>query len=277
MKKCFIILSLLVLSLTACNNGVPQSDYDSLKADYEALKAENDALKGDYETALKEIKESSSQSSDNTSFDKVTDYTDINLAGSTVSEARIDGNKLLYITTSEGVDPETVGTQVGLLVQQNWFDYDYVMWTQYIERNPLYIIRYEKDTNTLLSHIWVDDSTAASSVPETSASAERESKTSHTEMTLGQKNALNKALSYLSYSSFSYSGLIDQLEYEGFSTEEATYAVDNCGADWNEQAAKKAESYMQYSSFSRSSLIDQLEYEGFTNEQAEYGVAAVGY
>ena len=78
-------------------------------------------------------------------------------------------------------------------------------------------------------------------------------------------------------SAFSYSGLIEQLEYESFSTEQATYAVDNCGADWNEQAAKKAQSYMDMSSFSRESLIEQLEYEGFSADQAEYGVSAVGY
>ena len=53
--------------------------------------------------------------------------------------------------------------------------------------------------------------------------------------------------------------------------------LDNCGADWNEQAAKSAKSYLDFSSFSRSGLIKQLEYEGFTAEQAEYGATAVGY
>ena len=71
---------------------------------------------------------------------------------------------------------------------------------------------------------------------------------------------------------FSYSGLIEQLEYEGFSTAEATYAADHCGADWNEQAYKSAVSYLQFMSFSKSGLIEQLEYEGFTYEQAVYGV-----
>lgn len=96
-------------------------------------------------------------------------------------------------------------------------------------------------------------------------------------LTLGQKNALSMAKRYLDYTAFSYSGLIEQLEYEGYSTEEATYAVDNCGADWNEQAALKAQDYLDYASFSRSGLIDQLLFEGFTSEQAEYGVTAVGY
>lgn len=95
--------------------------------------------------------------------------------------------------------------------------------------------------------------------------------------TTGEKNALSKAKDYLAFTSFSYSGLIDQLEYEGFTTEEATYGADNCGADWYEQAAKKAEEYLDFTSFSREGLIDQLEYEGFTYDQAVYGVEANGY
>ena len=71
---------------------------------------------------------------------------------------------------------------------------------------------------------------------------------------------------------FSYSGLVEQLEYEGFSHTEAVYGADHCGANWNEQAAKKAREYLEYSSFSKSELLDQLLYEGFTQSQAEYGV-----
>ena len=94
---------------------------------------------------------------------------------------------------------------------------------------------------------------------------------------MGQKNAVRKAKDYLAFTGFSHSGLIEQLEFEGFSTEEATYGADNCGADWNEQAAIKAEEYLNTMSFSRDGLIEQLEFEGFTAEQAEYGATAVGY
>ena len=94
--------------------------------------------------------------------------------------------------------------------------------------------------------------------------------------TLSQKNAVATAKSYLSFTSFSYSGLIEQLEFDQYSHEDAVYGADNCGADWNEQAAKKAKEYLSFTSFSRNGLIDQLEFEGFTSEQAEYGVNAVG-
>lgn len=93
---------------------------------------------------------------------------------------------------------------------------------------------------------------------------------------VSRQNALESADSYLQYSSFSRSGLIEQLEYEGYSKSDATYAVDAMNVDWKEQAAKSAENYLEFSSFSRSGLIDQLMYEGFSRSEAEYGASAVG-
>jgi hypothetical protein len=99
---------------------------------------------------------------------------------------------------------------------------------------------------------------------------------SHPGETVSQRNARRKAADYLDYTSFSRTGLIKQLEYEGFSHGDAVYGTDAQGADWNAQAAKKAAEYLDYTSFSRSGLIDQLVYEGFSRSEAEYGVSAVG-
>lgn len=96
-------------------------------------------------------------------------------------------------------------------------------------------------------------------------------------ITFGMQNALNKAYDYLDFMAFSYEGLIKQLEYEGFTTEEATYACDHCGANWKQQASKKAKEYLDFMSFSKTGLIDQLEYDGFTYEEAVYGVEQNGY
>ena len=115
----------------------------------------------------------------------------------------------------------------------------------------------------------LEPSSTGNSTQKTSDTVKMQSNSST--MTSGQRNALKSAESYLRSSAFSYTGLIEQLEYEGFSNEDATYAADHCGADWKEQAVKCAESYLKYSSFSKSGLIDQLEFEGFTHEQAEYG------
>ena len=89
-------------------------------------------------------------------------------------------------------------------------------------------------------------------------------------------NALRSALSYLRSNSFSKEGLIHQLEYEKYSRAAAEYAVNNCGANWNEQALKQAQSYLRSSGFSKKGLIHQLEYEKFTSSEAAYGVANCG-
>lgn len=94
---------------------------------------------------------------------------------------------------------------------------------------------------------------------------------------IGEKNALASAKLYISVMPFSKSGLIAQLEYEGYTTSEATYGATHCGADWNEQAALKAALYLDTISFSKSGLIKQLEYDGFTHAQAVYGVGQNGY
>ena len=94
--------------------------------------------------------------------------------------------------------------------------------------------------------------------------------------TLSQQQAVRKAKDYLDYTSFSKKGLIDQLKYEGFNTEDATYAVNKIKVSWKEQAVKKAKDYLDYSAFSRQGLIDQLKYDGFTNEEATYAVDKIG-
>ena len=112
-----------------------------------------------------------------------------------------------------------------------------------------------------------------SSGADSSIAAERNyPQTSTPSITSGMRNALKSAESYLSVMPFSYSGLVEQLEYEGYSHAEAAYAADNCGADWYAQAVKTAKQYLEIMSFSRSGLIDQLEYEGYTHDQAAYGV-----
>jgi hypothetical protein len=91
-------------------------------------------------------------------------------------------------------------------------------------------------------------------------------------------NAIRSAEQYLSTQGFSRQGLIKQLvSFEGYSTEDATAAVDSISVNWNEQAAKTAKQYLDMQGFSHSGLVNQLvQFEGYTPAQAEYGVAAVG-
>jgi hypothetical protein len=96
------------------------------------------------------------------------------------------------------------------------------------------------------------------------------------EMTVGQKNALASAESYLEYSAFSKPGLIKQLKFEKYPEKDAVWAVNQLDVNWNEQAALSAEQYLSTSSFSRDGLINQLKFEGYTQAQAEYGVKQAG-
>jgi len=95
-------------------------------------------------------------------------------------------------------------------------------------------------------------------------------------VTVSQQNAVGSAESYLRFSNFSRQGLIEQLEYEGFSVADATYAVDTVTVDWSAQAVGSAESYLDFSTFSCQGLIDQLVYEGFSQGQAQYGAGQTG-
>jgi hypothetical protein len=70
--------------------------------------------------------------------------------------------------------------------------------------------------------------------------------------------------------------LIDQLVFDKYSTEDATYAVDKISPDWNEQAAKAAKDYLGFTSFSHQGLVDELSFDGFTPDQAEFGVSQTG-
>jgi hypothetical protein len=94
--------------------------------------------------------------------------------------------------------------------------------------------------------------------------------------TVSQSNAKQSARLYLSSMAFSRSGLIEQLEFEGYSLSDATYGTDAQKADWNLQASKSAKLYLKTMPFSRSGLIEQLIFEGFSQSQAEYGVKSVG-
>jgi len=119
-------------------------------------------------------------------------------------------------------------------------------------------------------------STASSRTEVSSTPVESKASSSTPTVTTSQRNALRRAKQYLDIMPFSYTGLIEQLEFEKHSHEDAVYAADNCGADWNKQAAKKAKEYLDIMAFSRDGLIEQLEFEGYTHEQAVYGVDQTG-
>ena len=94
--------------------------------------------------------------------------------------------------------------------------------------------------------------------------------------TENQQKALDKANEYVDTLPLSHDGLIKQLEYDGYTTDVATYAADNCSANWNKEAKEMAEQYMDSTTYTYKDMVQQLETEGFTKDQAKFGAKAVG-
>lgn len=91
-----------------------------------------------------------------------------------------------------------------------------------------------------------------------------------------QENALKKAESYSKNLHMSKQGIYNQLtsSFEGFSAEDAQYAIDNIVADWNSNALEKAKSYQQNMNMSKNAIYNQLtsSVEGFTADEAQYAI-----
>ena len=92
---------------------------------------------------------------------------------------------------------------------------------------------------------------------------------------LGNDAALEEAKRFTTHASYSYQGLIDFLMERGFTEEEAKYGVDNCEADWTDQAYKQATTLLKSSPYSKKGLAKALEEKKFTSLEAEYGANAV--
>ena len=90
--------------------------------------------------------------------------------------------------------------------------------------------------------------------------------------TIGEQNALSKAKNYVSYSDFSEEKLRGQLEYEGFTTDEIEYALDNIIVDYNLEASDRAVLYYTTQNLSKQRIIRQLDYEGYTESQINYAI-----
>lgn len=207
----------------------------------------------------------------------------LNSAGRTVYYSEVTGNLTLNDDDSNNDTSTPSKCFIYLLSNNNKTSFISMI---LIQPNEGLKYDYENEFDNIVDNVVVNDkkeeeeqsntnsttsSSSSTTTPSTSSNASTPSPTT------GEKNALRSAREYLSFSAFSYTGLIHQLEYEGYSTEEATYAADNCNANWNEQSAKSAKEYLDMSSFSRQELINQLIYEGYTQEQAEYGVTQNGY
>ena len=62
--------------------------------------------------------------------------------------------------------------------------------------------------------------------------------------------------------------------FDGFTSEESQYAVDNLNVDWKENALKTAQNYANNLNMSKDAIYNQLisNFDGFTPEDAQYAI-----
>ncbi|MEB6087317.1 Ltp family lipoprotein [Enterococcus casseliflavus] len=91
-----------------------------------------------------------------------------------------------------------------------------------------------------------------------------------------QRRAIARAESFTNLMAFSRARLIQQLEFEGFTHNDAQWAVDQLTIDWNEQALKKANSYHSLMSLPPDNIRRLLAFEDFSEEQIDYAMTNIG-
>ena len=123
-------------------------------------------------------------------------------------------------------------------------------------------------------YMYGDNNNIAYETPDSDSGSQSGSQTAAA--TENQQKALDKANEYVDTLPLSHDGLIKQLEYDGYTTDVATYAADNCSANWNKEAKEMAEQYMDSTTYTYKDMVQQLETEGFTKDQAKFGAKAVG-
>ena len=124
------------------------------------------------------------------------------------------------------------------------------------------------------TYMYGDNNNITYETPDSDSGSQSESQTAAA--TENQQKALDKANEYVDTLPLSHDGLIKQLEYDGYTTDVATYAADNCSANWNKEAKEMAEQYMDSTTYTYKDMVQQLETEGFTKDQAKFGAKAVG-
>lgn len=81
---------------------------------------------------------------------------------------------------------------------------------------------------------------------------------------------------YVGNYALSRSDLVSRLISDGFSTNEAENAANNCGADWYSEAVEAGAQELVYDMYTHDELVTRLLNLGFTNAQAEYGATQNG-
>ena len=94
-------------------------------------------------------------------------------------------------------------------------------------------------------------------------------------MTDEQESAVGRAKGNMRSGFYSLPGLIAQLETEGFAHDDAVFAAEYIGADFNAAALGQAKLYLNQGDYTKETLAAQLQTDGFTAEEADYAVSNI--
>ena len=91
-----------------------------------------------------------------------------------------------------------------------------------------------------------------------------------------QLQAIQTAKDYLDTIHLSQTELLQMLSVENIDLEDAKFALDYLGIDWNQQARKKAKEYCKHKiGFSKVKLKAQLLFDHFTEEEADFALSHI--
>lgn len=97
------------------------------------------------------------------------------------------------------------------------------------------------------------------------------------EVKLGHKNAYNRAKKLVDDDAQSRKVVYEDLLKNGFSEEEAKYAVDDCDIDWNNSCYREGKYKLKYNNYSKKQLDEYLQGKGFKKSEITYALDKLGY
>lgn len=191
---------------------------------------------------------------------------------SEVVDAELGGLPGVYFTAKASYSNVPLDAEVYIVIDESE---DKLLAVAYFKTSGISSETDDAFQNIIDTAVPADQVTVSAPSEESSSSSSDESAASGSS-SAGTNNdkdaALKEAEESLQYSDFSHDGLVDYLEYDGFTHEAAVYAADNVEVDWNEEALNSANDYINYSPMSESGLKGQLEFEKYTDDEVNYAM-----
>lgn len=145
MKKklvsCLLATS-IVFSITACGGTQKETAPDTTPSPTEnATKEDSDEQESLDDSALNKVEKELSKN-----------FSDVD-----VSYAKNESGTILYVTAGDGTNSEKLGETLGKLMQKNWFSFDHIMLSQYIEDCLAVSSIIRCSDEQMGYYVWVDD------------------------------------------------------------------------------------------------------------------------